>query len=311
MSVFRYRHLFVCLVLVAVLLSCTVMASAEFVGVDSDNLANLLERTDNIYFYLMNSLGGTNGIQKYLLDIRTTVNGVYGIEAIYNQLKNLNTTIGSINSTANTIAERILTTNSNLSSILTKNTSMDKTLSDNLPDINTSTANIDTSTAGILTFLQDLNGMNWIMNASSEYSWFGMTGMGVKQLADFFCDDNSLSLKESSSSAEAVVENFYRTDGYSSISNNARFSFDFLGGLRDFFSLPDVDISSTFEQVESGYSSWFSADTAQALSVGAGAAAMTGISLMGEEEYLEPDTPYLDAWNAEVQEILAGGDGEW
>lgn len=310
MSVFRYRHLFVCLVLVAVLLSCTVMASAEFGSADSSNLSNLLGRTNSIYSYLTNYLGGNNGIHKILLDILDTTAGGYGIESIYWKLNNIDIVIGSIRSTANTIAERILTTNSNLSSILTKNTSIDDTLSDNLPDINSSTANIDTSTAGILTFLRDLNGMNWIMNASSEFSWFQMTGGSLYNLAQIYADPNDVYIHENSAQSKSQFSNSFSSfDG--DLGSNISSSFGLLGGLKDFFSLPNVDISSTFEQVESGYSSWFSSETAQALSVGAGAAAMTGISLMGEDEYVEPDTPYLDAWNAEVQEILAGGDGEW
>lgn len=310
MSVLRYRHLFVCIVLIAVLLSCTVMASAEFGSGDSNNLANLYSRTNSIYNYLMTYLGGTNSIFTNLIDIKTDVTGVYGIEAIYHLIAGLDTVVDTISTKVSSVDSRLSTVSTNLSSVLTKVTSVDDTLSDNLPDINSSTANIDTNTEGILTFLEDLNSMNWLMNASSEFSWFNMTGGSLYNLAQIYADPTDVYINENIAGIKSDFSTSYVSlDG--AVGYGLLDSFGLLGGIRDFFSLPDVDISSTFEQVESGYSSWFSAETAQALTVGAGSAAMTGISLMGEDDYVEPETPYLDAWNSEVEEILAGGDGEW
>lgn len=76
------------------------------------------------------------------------------------------------------------------------------------------------------------------------------------------------------------------------------------GGLSSWLSLPDVDISSTFEQVDTGFATWFSQDVADALKV----QGVAGVSVLADEE---PETPYLDANQAEVEAILAGGDGIW
>lgn len=308
MSVLRYRHLVICLILVTVLLCCTVTASAEFETSDSVNLANLYNRTSNIYNYLQTYLGGTNSIFTYVNKISTLLDGVYGVQSTYTLISQIEDFVSSISTSATSMTSYLNSIMGD-TSYLTNLTDIESVLSGNLPDINSSTANIDVSTEGILTFLEDLNSMNWLMNASSEYSWFTMTGGSLYNLAQIYADPTDVYIDENVQGIKSdFASSYVSLDG---VGSGIVDSFGLLGGLRDFFSLPDVDISSTFEQVESGYSSWFSAETAQALTVGAGAAAVAGIALMSEDEYVEPETPYLDAWNNEVQSILAGGDGEW
>lgn len=95
------------------------------------------------------------------------------------------------------------------------------------------------------------------------------------------------------------------TSGFGSVDRTSSIS-DFSGfetGFKSWFSLPDVDISLLFDQVNTGFGGWFSQDTADALK------AQYGTSTLDLDD--ESETPLLDENQRQVQEILSGGDGNW
>lgn len=159
--------------------------------------------------------------------------------------------------------------------------------------------------ADIDTMMTSLSNID--VNVASQVSILGGMASDLKDIRDVIADPLDADINKSQTDNKtAFLNNFGSKSQSESIGQLAGLS----GGMTDWFKLPDVDITSMFDQVESGYSQWFSSETAQSISVGGGAAAV-GISLMDDAEYVEPETPYLDAWDQEVQNILAGGDGEW
>lgn len=150
----------------------------------------------------------------------------------------------------------------------------------------------------------DLNMTSLVSHAQNSVSILSGMASDLKDIRDVIADPLDADINESQKDNKtAFLDNFGSKSQSENIGDLAGLS----GGMTDFFQLPDVDISSMFDQVESGFGQWFTSETAQAISVGGGAAAV-GVSLMDEAEYVPPETPYLDAWTQEVQDILSGGD---
>lgn len=164
----------------------------------------------------------------------------------------------------------------------------------------------DTDIDTMMTSLSNID-----VNVASQVSILGGMASDLKDIRDVIADPLDADINKSQTDNKtAFLNNF----GSKSQSENIGQLAGLSGGMTDWFKLPDVDITSMFDQVESGYGQWFTSATAQSIAVGGGAAAVAaaaGVDLMEDQEYVPPETPYLDAWDQEVQDILAGGDGEW
>lgn len=171
----------------------------------------------------------------------------------------------------------------------------------------------DTDLDTMLTNLANIDLNVTTMLGHAENSVTILTGIAsdLKDIRDVIADPLDSDINESQTDNKtAFLNNFATKSQADNIGDLAGLS----GGFTEWFALPDVDITSMFDQVESGYGQWFTSETAQSISVGGGAAAVAaaaGVELMEDQEYVPPQTPYLDAWDQEVQDILAGGDGEW
>lgn len=171
----------------------------------------------------------------------------------------------------------------------------------------------DTDIDTMLTNLSsiDVNLTSMLSHAENSVSILTGIASDVKDIRDVIADPLDADINESQQdNKSAFLDNFASKSQSENIGDLAGLS----GGMTDWFKLDGVDITSMFDQVESGYGQWFTSETAQAICVGGGSAsvaAAAGVELMEDAEYVEPETPYLDAWDQEVQDILAGGDGEW
>lgn len=124
--------------------------------------------------------------------------------------------------------------------------------------------------------------------------------VGVAAIRDAVASPEDAAINESQKEEkEAWTSGFGSVDRTSSISDFSGFE----SGFKSWFSLPDVDISLLFDQVNTGFGGWFSQETADALK------AQYGTATLGLDD--ESDTPLLDENQRQVQEILSGGDGNW
>lgn len=169
----------------------------------------------------------------------------------------------------------------------------------------------DTDIDTMLTNLSniDVNVTSMLTHAENSVSILTGIASDVKDIRDVIADPLDADINESQQENKtAFLDNFANKSQADNIGDLGGLS----GGMTDWFKLDDVDITSMFDQVDTGFGRWFTSETAQSISVGGGAAsAGIGVGLMDDAEYVEPETPYLDAYTQEVQDILAGGDGEW
>lgn len=149
----------------------------------------------------------------------------------------------------------------------------------------------------------DLNLTTLVDHAAASSDTLASIAADVQDIRDVIADPLDADInEEEQDNKNAFLNSFSKKSQAKSIGDLSGLSDDFT----DWFSL-DVDPGLLFDQVDTGFADWFTSETAQAISVGGGAAA-AGITLMYDDPYVEPDTPYLDAWDQEVQDILSGGD---
>lgn len=149
----------------------------------------------------------------------------------------------------------------------------------------------------------DLNLTSLVDHAAASSDTLAAIAADVQDIRDVIADPLDADInEEEQDNKNAFLNSFSKKSQAKSIGDLSGLS----DGFTDWFSL-DVDPGLLFDQVDTGFADWFTSETAQAISVGGGAAA-AGISLMDDDPYVEPDTPYLDAWDLEVQDILSGGD---
>ena len=183
MSDLRYRHLFVCIVLIAVLLSCTVMAGAEFTSSDSIVLNEIKRDNNLIYNLLINNLNGTNGITATLTNLYSLLNGTYGIRSIHDLIKSIDTDTASIVTKLSGVQTTLSSINSSCGYLFYLE-NIDETLDDNLPDINTSTQNISDFTDELWdTVTTDLWETNSVFDKYPG-SWLAETGAIATRISD-------------------------------------------------------------------------------------------------------------------------------
>lgn len=149
----------------------------------------------------------------------------------------------------------------------------------------------------------DLNLTTLVDHAATSADTLAAIAADVQDIRDVIADplDSDIN-EEEQDNKNAFLNTFSKKSQAKSIGDLSGLS----DGFTDWFAL-DVDPGLMFDQFDTGFGDWFTSETAQAISVGGGAAA-AGISLMDDDPYVEPDTPYLDAWDREVQDILSGGE---
>ena len=249
---------------------------------------------------VQNISGKIDTLSGYLLNIKTDVTSIdTELSLIGNDVEDILPEVISIDATTSAISSNLTDVKSKVTDI-ELNTDYLKTIdadTSNLSDLSTSLQSGSWLTSG--------SSVNWfkvLFNATSSIN------TNVSKLASLYATDTDFQIKQSQADEEQAVlgalQSSNRVDDISGLSG-------FSGDMKDFFAMDDVDIGLMFGQVESGYSSWFSMNTARALAVGGGASAVSGAVAatygLDRAAYEEPETPYLDASNAEVASILAGG----
>lgn len=322
MSVLRYRHLFVCIVLIAVLLSCTVMAGAEFTTSDSIVLGEIKRNSNLIYDLLITDLSGTNGIRATLTNLYTLLNGTYGIRTIHDLIKSIDTDVASIVTKLTGVQTTLSSINSSCGYLFYLE-DIDQTLDDNLPDINTSTQNISDFTDELWdTVTTDL----WETNSVFEKypgSWLAETGAIATRISDMNLNiesiwndtaelrrvlagenDSMIATQTDPAKQSLSANDVFKSPAFMSNTN----SLATLAG-NSFFQPEDRSIDPSFALIYPVllFEIWFSQSTADSLSVGAGSAAFSSVSPVSYSNRRSiSDTPYYDDAVSSFNDKLGG-----
>lgn len=257
------------------------------------NVSGLLTTLQNVSSNIVTMSG-------YLLNVKTDVASIDAeLSLIGDDVDHILPEVISIDSTTTTIS-------SNLSDVKSKVTDIELN-TDYLETIDSDTSNLADLSTSLQngSWLTSSSGGNWFRNL---FSVMNNVYSNTKKLADIFATTDDLALKDSQANEEkAILSGLAQVDRVGTINDFTGLE----GDMKEFFAMDDVDIGLMFGQVESGYSNWFSGYTARCLSVGGGASAVSGAAVatyrLDPALHEEPETPYLDAYDAEVSSILAGG----
>lgn len=286
----------------------SVGANLDLVDISIDALLTPLQTISNNSGYIHEDTGAIDSrlapggaIYGFLSKIQTYTSTFSSSGSVYNFLSGLSSNSDSLKTLLDEaipyMKDRLY--NINVHSYNTRYLTED--LLDSSLVIQENSADIRFNSELLADFSSDLASASWKTFDSS--SWYRQIFDSLYTLKDFFASETDVAVKDSSHdelSAFAALESssFRGTD----ISSLGGFQSDF----KNWFELRDIPIDATFDYVESGYSSWFSQGTADALSVGGGSAAVSGVAVVSDP--VEVDTPYLDAYERELDAILSGGD---
>lgn len=321
MSVIRIRRLGLCLLVVVLLLSVTVSAADSVVLMDPVQYSVIYDFLEHISDYI--TYINTNLIVMIEDNIKGTL-----VDALFYTNGSVDLSVADLLQNIQVETEFI---DSHLASSFEKISSIEDALHMTITSSNGSSITYDMASIvynhigdkldGISSSIDKTNGLvggtinsplsNMLRILSTLNSSTNSIKSSLTDIHDFLMNEEDLETKDASKDDQQTFNSEFgskdRTGDMSKLSGLST-------GMTDWFSLPDVDITSMFDQVETGYGKWFTSETAQAISVGGGSAAVAaaaGIAVVSDAEYVEPETPYLDAWDQEVKDILAGGDGEW
>lgn len=335
MSVFRVRRLGLCLLVVVLLLSVTVSAADSVVLVDSDHttrffnwVENIKDHTVSIYDQILWTNTQLENLESLFAnaffhdpggaDERSIATMLYSVEYFCTQFNRLLTGMETDLANIDEALRMTITSSNGTSTTYDMASIVYNHIGDKLDRLYNKLDSQSTTSSEFHTALEEffedysvkLNRIDLSLRGSISGPLVGTNGV-VRDIRNFLMNQEDMETKEAAKDGQQTFNSEFgskdRTGDMSKLSGLST-------GMTDWFSLPDVDITSMFDQVESGYGKWFTSETAQAISVGGGSAAVAaaaGIAVVSDAEYVEPETPYLDAWDQEVKDILAGGDGEW
>ena len=303
----------------------TIDSNVDSIEVDTDSLVTY---SSNIYQYLSTVKNDVSTIKSTLSDIKIGVNGVKSsVDLVKTSVDNMKSSVDSMKTTVTSIGSDIGLIESDVDTIRSEVVSIDSTtttISTNLSDVKSKVTDIELNTDYLETIDSDTSNLADLSTSLQNGSWLTSSSGGnwfknlfnvmnnvysnTKKLTDVFATTDDLELKASQAHEEkAILSGLAQVDRVGTINDFTGLE----GDMKEFFAMDDVDIGLMFGQVESGYSNWFSGYTARCLAVGGGSSAVSGAVAatygLDRAAYEEPETPYLDAYAAEVASILAGG----
>ncbi len=303
----------------------------------------VLSKLDSVYDYVYSSnlklidiVSDTGSIDSKLTDVKSALNSVKtsvdslksSVDLVKTSVDNMKSSVDSMKTTLTGIGTDIGLIESGVDTIRSEVVSIDSTtttISSTLSDVKSKVTDIELNTdylktinsytSSVAALSSSLQFGSWL-TSGGDGNWFKVlfnalnsVSTNTSKLVSVFATPADIELKDSQADEEkAVLSGIAKVDRVGNINDFSGLE----GDLKDYFAMDDVNIGLMFGQVEDGYRDWFSSYTASCLAVGGGASAVSGAAAatygLDRAAHEEPDTPYLDAYAAEVASILAGGD---